>query len=163
MLVVGPQQHFNSLQAQAELTDLVGRQVDLTQKRLLTNPFSRREILRTYRVIYPPEAVNFTDLIEADKAMTDQARNNAALLDRVKAMQTIERFLTGRNFDDLINDELFQSAVERQLEILGDRLTDEFQQSHSGIDWGDVIGLRNVIIHQYDDIDYALLWEIVTE
>ncbi|MEM6352806.1 MAG: HepT-like ribonuclease domain-containing protein [Cyanobacteria bacterium P01_D01_bin.14] len=166
LVVVEPQQPFNSLQAQAELSDLVGRKVDLTQKRLLTNPFSRCEILRTYRVLYPPEAANFTALAQEDKAMTDQARNNAALLDMVKAMQTIQRFLVGRGFDDLINDELFQSAVERQLEILGEaanRVTEDFQAEYDDIDWSNVIGLRHVIIHQYDDIDYALLWEIVTE
>ncbi|MEO0540005.1 MAG: HepT-like ribonuclease domain-containing protein [Cyanobacteria bacterium P01_A01_bin.105] len=151
-------------------------------------------------MFYPPETANFTALIEDNTAMTDQARNAAALLDMVKTMQTIGRFLTGRNFDDLINDELwqpphrfvrgcgplgsstghlsartvlskvanaiFQSAVERQLEILGEaanRVTDEFQAAHDDIAPVNVIGLRNIIIHQYDDIDYALLWEIVTD
>ncbi|MEO0758548.1 MAG: HepT-like ribonuclease domain-containing protein [Cyanobacteria bacterium J06648_16] len=157
---------FDRLQAQTELAALVGRKVDLTQKRLLTNPFSRREILQTYRVIYPSEAANFTALVEEDTSMTDKARNDAALLDMVKAMQRIRRFLDGRSFDDLIEDELFQSAVERQLEVLGEaanRVTGEFQVAHNAIDWANVIGLRNVIIHQYDDIDYALLWEILTE
>jgi uncharacterized protein with HEPN domain/predicted nucleotidyltransferase len=157
---------FHREQAQAELAQRMGRKVDLTQKRLLTNPFSQAEILKTYRVIYPPEAANFTTLIEGDKAMTEQVRDQAALLDMVKAMQAIARFLTGRDFDDLLADELLRSAVERQLEILGEaanRISAPFQAHHPEVDWRSVVGLRNVIIHQYDEIDYALLWEIVTE
>ena len=157
---------FNHLQAQAELGALIGRDVDLVQKRLLNNPFSRHEILQTYRVIYPPDVANFTALIERDQQMTDQARNSAALLDMVKAMQAIERFLTGRTFEDLVEDELLRSAVERQLEILGEaakRVTKKFQSEHNDIDWANIVSLRYIIIHQYDEIDYALLWEIITK
>lgn len=157
---------INSDRVQLELSKLVNRKVDLTQKRLLSNPFSRAEILRTYQVVYPSEQRNFITLVEADSIMTEQARNHAALLDMVKAMEAIGRFLTGRTYDDLIEDELFQSAVERQLEIMGEaanRLSSDFQATHSDIDWRGAIALRNVIIHKYDDIDYERLWRIVSE
>ncbi len=159
------QDGLNGEQVQRELSQLVKREVDLTQKRLLLNPFTRAEILRTYCVIYPPEQRNFTGLLEGDPVMTETARNHAALLDMVKAMEAIARFLVGRTYDDLLGDELFQSAVERQLEIMGEaanRLSVDFQVSHREIDWSGAIALRNIIIHKYDDIDYARLWQIVS-
>ncbi|MDV3352912.1 HepT-like ribonuclease domain-containing protein [Leptothoe sp. ISB3NOV94-8A] len=158
--------YLNSENVQWELNQLVRREVDLTQKRLLLNPFSRAEILRTYCVLYPSEQRNFTNLIECEPTMTETARNNAALLDMVKAMEAIARFLVGRTYDDLLDDELFQSAVERQLEIMGEsanRLSADFQATHGDVDWSGAIALRNIIIHKYDDIDYARLWQIVSD
>lgn len=40
------------LNMQEEIENLIGRKVDLTQKKLLKNPYSRAEILKTHRVIY---------------------------------------------------------------------------------------------------------------
>ncbi|MBX2865530.1 MAG: DUF86 domain-containing protein [Leptolyngbyaceae cyanobacterium MAG.088] len=159
------QDSSNSNKVQAALSQLVRREVDLTQKRLLLNPFSRAEILRTVRTLYPPEKRTFTGLIEGEPEMTQTARNHAALLDMVKAMEAIVRFLRGRTYDDLLEDELFQSAVERQLEIMGEaanRLSADFQATHGNIDWSGAIALSNIIIHKYDDIDYAHLWQIVS-
>lgn len=45
------------VQAQAELETLFNREVDITQKRGLVNPFSRAEILRTHCIIYPAEKI----------------------------------------------------------------------------------------------------------
>lgn len=43
------------LDMQEEIENLFGRKVDLTQKQLLKNPYSRAEILKTNRVIYASE------------------------------------------------------------------------------------------------------------
>ena len=153
---------LNSEKVRLELSQLVRRDVDLTQKRLLLNPFSRAEILRTYRVLYSPEQKNFTHLVEGDPVMTATARNNAALLDMVKAMEAIARFLVGRTYDDLLEDELFQSAVERQLEIMGEA-ANRLSPAYKDVDWRGAIALRNVIVYKYDDINYARLWQIVSE
>lgn len=151
--------------AQAELEAMFGRKVDLTEKHLLKNPFSRQEILRTHRILYPLEQANCKGLVEVNRTMTDNARNGAALLDMVKAMEAIQRFLAGRNYEIFLEDELFRSAVERQLEILGEaanRVTKSFQMAHPEVDWSGTIGLRNVIIHQYDQLQYETIWQIIT-
>ncbi|MEM9088660.1 MAG: hypothetical protein AAGC93_07940 [Cyanobacteria bacterium P01_F01_bin.53] len=84
---------------QDEIAVLFGRKVDLTEKRLLKNPFSKSEILSTHRVIYPPERANFTTLLEADKGMTDSTRINAALLNMVNAMKSLQSFTQDRSFE----------------------------------------------------------------
>lgn len=156
---------FSRSHAQDELTELFGRDVDLTEKRLLKNPFSKPEILQTHRIIYPPECANFTALAEANREMTDHVRNSAALLNMIDSMEATQEFTQGRTFADYLTDRFFRSAVERQLEILGEaanRLTSDFQSAHSEIDWRGVVGLRNAIIHQYDELDYEKVWEAAT-
>ena len=153
------------LEMQHELSQLFGRDVDLTEKRLIRNPVSRAEILRSHRIIYPLELANFTG-IEAKSTMTENARSQAALLDMVGAMNAVEEFVQGKTFEDYQTDLFFKSAVERQLEILGEaanRLKPAFQTAHSEIDWSGVVGLRNVIIHQYDELDTEEIWQIATE
>jgi len=157
---------FGRMQAERELADLFGRAVDLTEKRLLKNSFSRLEILQTHRIIYPSEQANFTTLIEAESRMTNDVRNNAALLDMVGAMRSLQSITKGYTFDNYIDNELLRLGVERALEILGEaanRLTPAFRSAHAEIIWKDIVGLRNVIIHQYDQLDYENLWETATE
>lgn len=151
---------------QNELAQLFGRDVDLTEKRLIKNPVSRAEILRSHRIIYPPELANFTGIEKANREMTDNARSRAALLDMVEAMRAIAEFVKSKSFDNYQADLLLRSGVERQLEILGEaanRLRIGFQAAHPEVDWSNVVGLRNVIIHQYDEIDYEEIWGITTE
>ena len=156
---------FDRVEMQNELALLFGRDVDLTEKRLIRNPVSRVEILRSHRIIYPLALSNFTG-IEAKSAMTENARSRAALLDMVNAMNTVSKFVKGKTFEDYQTDILLKSGVERQLETLGEtanRLKPTFQTAHPEIDWSGVVGLRNVIIHQYDELDTEEIWEIATK
>lgn len=95
--------------------------------------------------------------------MTDQAKKY--LSDIIKACDLIESFIFEiENFDSYSNDAKTQSAVERQLGIIGeavnkfnklvtedDRLTND----------GKIIGFRNRLIHAYDAVDNAIVWAIV--
>ena len=157
---------FLRVLAKDELEVLLGRDVDLTEKRQLKNPFSRLEILQTHRIIYPPKRANFSSIIEAAERMTDDVRNNAALLDMIDSLKALQEFVQNRAFKDYLEDRFFRSAVERELENVGEaanRLTTEFQIAHPEISWRGIVGLRNAIIHQYDELDYENIWVIATE
>ena len=41
-------------------------------------------------------------------------------------------------------------------------LSEEFKRDHSNIPWGDIIGFRNGIVHEYGKTDYTIVYEIVT-
>jgi uncharacterized protein with HEPN domain len=82
-------------------------------------------------------------------------RDAASLWDMVQAIHRIQEFTAGLSFDDYQASILIQSAVERQLEILGEaagRVSDALRQTYSTIDWRRTVGLRNIIIHRYDEI-----------
>ncbi len=57
----------------------------------------------------------------------------------------------------------FRMGVVRQLEIIGEastNLSGEFQEKHSEVPWGQIIGLRNRIVHAYFDINLDVTWDI---
>ena len=55
-------------------------------------------------------------------------------------------------------------AFVKLVEILGEaanRLTPEIRQQHPDIEWKKTIGLRHILVHNYDTIDEALLWRVI--
>lgn len=82
----------------------------------------------------------------------------------IDAIDQLQTCLQGKTYEDYLAESLLQRGVERLLEILGEaarRIDREFQAQHPEIEWADMIGLRNVIAHQYDDLDIAGIWEIL--
>jgi uncharacterized protein with HEPN domain len=68
--------------------------------------------------------------------------------------------------EDFLADEMRGMAVERTLEILGEaarRVSDGFRASHPEIPWRDLVGQRNVLAHDYGDIDQGRVWEAATQ
>lgn len=55
----------------------------------------------------------------------------------------------------------FQDAVIRSLEILGEatkRLSPEFRLLHPDLPWRAMAGMRDVLIHAYDQVDLEEVW-----
>jgi uncharacterized protein with HEPN domain len=91
-------------------------------------------------------------------------RDAGSLWDMANAIYRIQEFTANLTYDAYLDSVLIQSAVERQLEILGEaarRLSDEFRQVHPEIDWRRIIGLRNILIHRYDEIRQQTIWATV--
>jgi uncharacterized protein with HEPN domain len=97
--------------------------------------------------------------------MPPNNRDAGYLWDMLQAARRLQEFTAGLSYEYYLNSILLQSAVERQLEILGEaarRISDAFRQEHPEIPWSDIIGQRNVIAHQYDDLKQEQLWSVVT-
>lgn len=85
------------------------------------------------------------------------------LLDIVEAIEKIEsRTAEGRTaFDE---DELIQTWVLHHLRILGEAvrgLSAGFQDSHPDLPWSGIIGMRNLLVHHYFEIDADVVWSVV--
>jgi uncharacterized protein with HEPN domain len=96
--------------------------------------------------------------------MQTNNRDAGSLWDMLQAIRRIEEFTADLTYDDYLENVLIQSAVERQFEILGEaarRLSDEFRQTHQIMNWRRIIGLRNILIHRYDEIRQQTIWTII--
>ncbi len=92
-------------------------------------------------------------------------RDPANLYDMLEAAEKVQHFLKNKTFEDFLKDDMLRSAVERNLEIIGEaarRTSEELKQEHPEIPWRKIIAQRNVLIHEYDDIDYKEIWEVAT-
>jgi len=87
------------------------------------------------------------------------------LLDAAGACHLISQFTHGIDYPRYASDALIRSAVERQLEIVGEALNlavqDEPGLEDAIPDLRRIVGLRNRIIHGYDSVDDLIVWDVV--
>lgn len=72
------------------------------------------------------------------------------------SIEQIFQYLEKNSFDNFLKNEWDQAAVMRHLEVIGEasnNLDKDFQKKYPNIPWRVIIGLRNVLIHDYMDID----------
>ena len=77
----------------------------------------------------------------------------------------VAELVRGRTRSDLDADRLLALAVVRLLEIVGEaaaRVPAEERARRPGVPWSSIVGLRNRLIHGYDDVDHDIVWAIVT-
>lgn len=89
-------------------------------------------------------------------------RERSYLQDMLNAARLAQDFVTGVNWETFELDLMRQAAVTRQLEIIGEaarRISPQTQFEISDIPWSKIIGMRNRLIHEYDDLDIEILWD----
>jgi uncharacterized protein with HEPN domain len=83
------------------------------------------------------------------------------------AVSHILDFTSGKTFDDYVDDEMLQSAAERQFEIIGEalnRLSKIDPDTVSKIShFQRIISFRNILIHGYDIVDNAVVWDVIQQ
>ena len=88
------------------------------------------------------------------------------LTDILAAIESIEGFVEGMNWETFQADDKTTSAVMRKLEIIGEatkRIPDETLQKHPHIPWKEMAGMRDKLIHFYFGVDYLLVWRTIKE
>ena len=93
-------------------------------------------------------------------------RDPASVLDVVIACKKLAKMVAGRTEDELESNEMLRFAVLYLIATIGEaayRLSDEFRKAHPDIPWGDIMGMRNRVIHGYDQIKLPIVWIVATE
>jgi uncharacterized protein with HEPN domain len=84
--------------------------------------------------------------------------------DILAAIARIRAYTQGMSYEAFAADTKTQDAVIRNLEIIGEAaraLPDEVRQKTTAVDWRKIIGLRNMLIHEYFGISVAIIWDVV--
>lgn len=85
------------------------------------------------------------------------------LLDIQEAIKNIHKYAKlGKN--EFEKNELIQNWIVRHLQIIGEAsscLSEDFRNSHPEIPWPKIIGMRNILVHDYFGIDKAIVWATV--
>jgi uncharacterized protein with HEPN domain len=86
------------------------------------------------------------------------------LEDTLNAMEKAELFVADMTYEEFLKDEKTIFAVIRAIEIIGEAMKHvppEYRQKISNIPWRDIIGMRDILIHEYFGVDLETVWETV--
>ncbi|QZZ19815.1 DUF86 domain-containing protein [Leptothermofonsia sichuanensis E412] len=91
-------------------------------------------------------------------------RDKQALIDISTAIQQTLLYAQGIDQDNLQQDDEKQAAILYRLIVIGEatkRLSNEFRERYPAIPWRQMAGLRDVVIHDYDELDFDILWNVI--
>ena len=97
--------------------------------------------------------------------MQREQADHSYLWDMLTAARAVVDFTKDRTFEEYSNDLMLRSAVERQVEIIGEasrRVSEDFRSQHPEIPWSKIMGQRHVLAHDYGEIKHDRLWQVAT-
>lgn len=83
------------------------------------------------------------------------------ILDSITAKK---EFISGLDYPAFIEDRKTYSATVRELEVIGEatgKISETLKSQHPEIDWRTIKDFRNVLAHEYFNINSEILWDIV--
>jgi uncharacterized protein with HEPN domain len=84
----------------------------------------------------------------------------------LNSIDRIQSYIYDMDQTAFYSDFITQDAVVRQLEIIGEatkRISQDFRNKNQDIPWTDIAGMRDVLIHDYIDVDFDIVWKTATE
>jgi uncharacterized protein with HEPN domain len=91
-------------------------------------------------------------------------RDKASLLDMLLAARQARDLCKGQTREAFLGNDVIQAAVFYWLTVLGEAartVSAETRQTQAEIPWSDIIGLRNILVHQYGRVNPQIVWDIV--
>jgi uncharacterized protein with HEPN domain len=82
----------------------------------------------------------------------------------IDSIQIIESYTEGRTEADLMESTGLKDKIIRRIQVIGEavkNLPDDLKRSHSEVPWRDIVGMRDIVIHQYFGIDLEFVWNVV--
>jgi uncharacterized protein with HEPN domain len=82
------------------------------------------------------------------------------------AIDAVFAYIQGVTHDEFAANDQLQSAVQFKLVILGEaasKVPIHVREQISGINWKEVVGMRNVVAHGYFDVRVDIVWTAITE
>jgi uncharacterized protein with HEPN domain len=84
--------------------------------------------------------------------------------DMLESIREIEKAVAGKTFRDYQRSWLLRSAIERGIEVISEasrHLGRDLKAQHEGVRWEDIAGIGNILRHEYQHIDAAIIWRTV--
>jgi uncharacterized protein with HEPN domain len=96
-----------------------------------------------------------------------QHERRTYLWDAHRAGEAVLRYVRGRTLDDYRSDDYFRSAVERQLQNVGEAIAQlarlDAETAARIPDMRRIVAFRNVLVHGYALLDHDVVWNVIHE
>jgi len=96
--------------------------------------------------------------------MRGRLGDKARLQHILDAILEVEDYLVEIDFAKFLENSMMRFACIKQLEIIGEagnHISEETKAKFSEIEWWQIVGMRNVFVHEYFGVDINLVWEII--
>ena len=96
--------------------------------------------------------------------MRELVRDKGRLEHIIESIGNVEQFTDGYDYDSLMNDKLHLHATVHNIQVIGEavyKLSLEFRDSHPDTPWLLIEKLRHVLVHDYYQINFEILWDII--
>lgn len=84
----------------------------------------------------------------------------------MEALDWIARAISGKTESGFVTDETLCYAVAQRLTTVGEavaRLSPEVKARNGSVPWQDIVGLRNILVHEYFGIHWPLVWQTAVD
>lgn len=88
------------------------------------------------------------------------------IADLVETVREVAVFLDGVSRERWESDRILQSAVLHKMMLIGEiasAVSEDFRARYPDMPWRRMRGFRNIAVHQYFAVDFAVVWKIATE
>jgi uncharacterized protein with HEPN domain len=96
--------------------------------------------------------------------MKGELGDEARLRHIYDAILEIETYTHDVDIDEFLGNSMMRFACIKQIEIIGEagnHVTKTTQLRFSEVEWRKIVGLRNIVIHEYFGIDFDVIWGII--
>jgi uncharacterized protein with HEPN domain len=84
------------------------------------------------------------------------------ILDEIEFLQRATAMI---DFDSFLANETLTRATARSIEIIGEaskNLSADFRKRHKEIEWKQLAGMRDKLIHGYFGVNWVIVWDVIT-
>ena len=96
--------------------------------------------------------------------MRDKLGNKTRLQHILEAILEVENYLLNTDFSGFMENSMMRFACIKQMEIIGEAsnyISEEIKSKFSTIEWDQIVGMRNIFVHEYFGVDSNIVWEII--
>jgi uncharacterized protein with HEPN domain/predicted nucleotidyltransferase len=146
-----------------ELSAIFGREVEVVEKdRILAE--LRESILEDVRYVQGNVIVGASFPQPGDTRYMKQKRYDIYLRDILYNLRKVETKTAGLDLESFVTDEDLYYIIVRCFTIIGEaasKVPQEVREKYPNVSWASMVGLRNVVVHDYDGIDYTRMWNTI--
>jgi uncharacterized protein with HEPN domain len=96
--------------------------------------------------------------------MQNDSGDRVRILHIIDAIDEIEFYNAGVDFEKFCKTSIIRFASIKQIEIIGEAanyISEKTKIRFPDIPWNEIIGLRNILIHEYFGVDAKIVWDII--
>lgn len=86
------------------------------------------------------------------------------LEDILQSVNNIRSYAGDLSFEELIRDKMRVDAIVRNFEIIGEaagKIPEEIREEYPTVEWRKISDFRNVLAHEYFQVDFDIMWDII--